>query len=865
MFFPFHARTVLSVVLAAVLLAPAAAADHVVDNASLAPDAISPNTDGVQDFTVIDYTVVASSADVQVLLAPVGGGPAQTLQGFTRQSAGPHSLVYDGLSAVDGSYEVWITGVGTQGEGTEIDTLFLEIDRVPPSFDSWDLSIPSTPVIRNGVTVTLQACVDGADSVYVDLSALDSEFDPAQISESFVPPNCRRFTYTVSLLNTIADRDSLPALVTAWDRAGNSSGGSLPLCLSNSPPTVVSASLLTSSQFLQNGDLIRAEIVFSAPGAITAGANFSNLDSGFNPNNVVSIPRGGLTFEIQYPINNFNTKPDQDYALHLFGTDEGCGVATDSSLVITLDNAGVNSSLIENVFVTPTAFAPGGSGITQVEFHFTVDVDSLTVSISTDALLQNPSALENIPIQTAKPLPRGAYTVIWDGSGGPSRPPERLIEQELQILFRATSIAVGERERNITIPLSVDHTPPQLLDFPTPGSLEFNNGQITVIPLTWDDDGYTINPDFSSIDSNFNPADPIVITPEGGGDYTISYEVSSSNAFPDSVGVPVFVSATDIAGNVSGTLSIVRGCVNNLPPALLSSGLTGNLGPFKGGDRITLETVWSTEPHQSPPIVTADFSAVDDRFDPVSRRATVVDLDDGLFEISYTISQANGIEEGTQLPILVTASDDSTMGCGSTTMVAARVDLDTLPGLQPTLTTPNPVVVTSVATVSGTAVEAIQVQIETPESVVDTFDVDLLDSSFSGQVSLEPGENVFFARSIDTAGNLSMASEQIQIFSAQSTVVSAPPRFGPGDEFFVALLQPADEVTVRIFNLAGVELQRIDAGAGDIYQIAWDGRDHTGNLATSGPCLAVFDVRDSNNGVRERVRKAFVFTRRGSQ
>jgi len=92
-----------------------------------------------------------------------------------------------------------------------------------------------------------------------------------------------------------------------------------------------------------------------------------------------------------------------------------------------------------------------------------------------------------------------------------------------------------------------------------------------------------------------------------------------------------------------------------------------------------------------------------------------------------------------------------------------------------------------------------------------------------------------------------------------------PPRFAPGDEFFVAALDPSARVTVRIFNLDGIEIERLEGQTtGAVHHIPWDGRDQTGNLASSGPCLVLVEIQNAGGVVQERVRKAFVFTRRGA-
>jgi len=852
---------------AILMIGGTAGAAPIFSQAALNPDAISPNGDDVREFTVIQYTVAVDSADVRVLLAAAGGAVTDTLQVFTRQGQGLHSLVFDGTGrsgpVPDGNYEVRVVGVGTLGEGTETATLPLLIDRVAPEILSWDLVSPAGPGLQDGDTVTLQACFgENPDTVRVDLSALDSGFDPGAIGVTILPALCRRYAYTITAGNTVPDGDNLPAVITAIDRAGNRSSGILPLCISNQPPSVTGAELLNATPYLQNGDEIQTQVTFQAPDGVTPGADFSNLDSGFDPNAVTVTSLGNSRYGISYRISDNNTRPDGDYALHLLGRDAGCGVARDSSLTVTLDNAGVNVTLISNLSIDRMAFSPGGDDNTRVKsvnIRFTVLEDSVTVAmVALDALLRNPEKTETIAIlQGFHIYNRGTYTVPWDGSGPPG-PASRLKDQILTIRVRGKS-SDGDRERNLDAPLEVDNTDPILTAFPAPGSLEFRNGKLAVLPVTYDRPGYTVTADFDSVDSGFDPGN-VVVTDEGGGNYRIFYTLRPTNTRPDAADYPVPLSAVDLAGNVSEPVDVIHACLNNTPPQFVSADL--GPGPVSNGSVIQLTTTWESEPTQSDLQVTADFSAVDDTFDPESP-PTAISRGDGVYEISYTIGSGNTLTGGSQLPIYVTASDNPDEGCGSTTVEARRVDLDNTPAPQPTLTASAVTVRGKVVTLSGNAPEAVQVQILRGGSPVDTFLVGE-DSRYSGQAVLLPGQNRFAAKSIDAVGHVSPVSRTVEVFSVEGTTVTVPPRFAPGDEFFVAVLDPASRVTIRIFNLDGIEIQRLEeTTAAAVHRVAWDGRDQTGNLTSSGPCLAVIEITDAGGTVRERVKKAFIFTRRG--
>lgn len=866
---PSAGRSVPAVVLGILALlaggAPGASA-QIFSQASLNPDAISPNGDGIREFTTIQYTVAVDSADVRILLASAGGGAVvDTLQFFTRQGLGVHSLAFDGTarsgSVPDGDYEVRVVGVGALGEGTQTAALPLLIDRVAPQIQSWDLVPPAGPGLQNGEAITLQACFDAdPDTVRVDLSAVDSGFDPAALTETPLTVPCLRYDYTITAGNTVPDGDNLAAVLTAIDRAGNRSTAILPLCISNQPPSVVSSTLLNASPYLQNGDEIQAEIEFQVPDGLTPGADFSNLDSEFDPAGVQVTSLGGQRYEIRYQISDANTRPDGDYLLHLFGEDSGCGVATDTTLTVTLDNAGVNVTLIGGLSINRPAFSPIGNGVPSVNIGFSVLEDSVKVAVvALNAVLKDRSA-QNIIIQGFRVYNRGTYTVPWDGSGGISLPDSLLEEQTLTIQVRGIS-SDGDRTRNLEAPLEVDNIAPILSVYPPPDSLELRNGEVAVLPVTYDRPGYSLFANFSNVDSGFDPTQEVV-TDLGGGKYRIAYPVGITNTRLDGINYQVPLTAVDLAGN-NRTAEVVRACLNNTPPRLISARLLGDQGPFNNGSQIVLETTWQSEAQQSNLVVTADFSALDDKYDPKTHAPTVIPRGGGVYEIDYTVSTGNSIATGSQLPIYAVASDDPSEGCGLTREIALRVDLDNQAAAAPTLTASAATVQGTTVTLIGNAPDAVQVQILRSGTAVDTFAVGS-DNTFSGEAVLLPGQNRFAAKSIDVAGNISPPSKTVEVFSVQGTTVTVPPRFAPGDEIFVAVLNPTSLVAIRIFNLDGVEIRRLeDTGAAAIHRITWDGRDRTGNLVSSGPYLAVIEVQDTSGAVRERVRKAFVFTRRG--
>jgi hypothetical protein len=858
--------------LAAVGAAPVrpAQAGPIFSAASVSPTAISPNGDDVADVAVITYEVAVDSADVRLLLAVPGSAVIDTLQAFTRQGRGTHALPFDGTGKSgpipDGSYEIRLLGVGSGGQGTESVALPVTIDRIPPQITQWTLSSGISSIVRNGDILTMQACVVGGfDSISVDLSAVDSNFDAALVDMDPLPDPCRLFHYTVSSGNTRPDAAQLPVEVQTRDAAGNASSTSFFVCLSNHPPAVSQAATLQNeSAFFQNGDEIQTLVGFTSSYPLTVTGDFSNIDSHFDADSVQVTPENGSLYRVRYRLRDTNTRTDGTYRVHLLAYDPGCGVAADSSLTVTLDNAGVNSSLVENFHADPPAFSPSGNGAKQVGISFNVLEDTLIVSISTTAVYLDPTGTRrdtvSTPIQLSRTLIRGTHTVLWDGSFGLQHPASKLVDQNLTLVLRAASIAL-DRQRSLFTNLEVDNIAPILRAFPLPGTVKARNGEVLNIPLTYDRSGYTLTADLSAVDSNFHPGtSTVVVADSSGGKYGIFYAVSPTNTVLDHANLLVPVTATDRAGNTATVSDLVKVCLDNVPPQFVSATLKGNQGPFRNGDHILIETHWDSEPQQQTLDVTADFSAVDDKYNVVSRPATVSDCGNGCYQISYTLA-SNNVISGSNLPVFVTARDGAGSGCGAATVTAVRVNVDSKSGPAPVFDASSVVVESSPFTLSGRASEADSVEILRSGTVVDTLAVNPTTHRFSGPVDLTPGENVFTAKGFDLAGNLSPASAPMSVFLVHQTLLTVPPAFAPGNEFFVALLDPADAVTVHIFTLEGIEIRRLEKRTpGELFRIPWDGKDDTGLLTSSGPCLVAVDV-EAAGSVRERLHKAFIFRR----
>ena len=857
--------------LAAAWGGPSAAGAAVFSDVHLTFDAISPNGDGVQEFTEIRYTIAVDSADVRILLAAAGGNPIlDTLQVFTRQG-GTRTLPFDGSIASgpldDGTYQIEILGIGTQGEGSESQTLPLTVDRVAPEFTALDLVEPEEPVVQDGMRLVVQACLSGEpESVVADFSALDTEYDPSEVSETPVGQTCRRFSYAIHEDNALADQADLPVVVTARDRAGNTSQQSLAVCLSNSPPRITEASLLNQFTVFQNGDMLLMEVHVQAVNPVTVTGDFSNLDSDFREDRIEVTDLGGNQFRLAYTLASGNVRPDGPYTLHLFARDvDGCGVDEDSTLTVTLDNRGLLPALIDDVRLSVPAVSPAdGNGVNDsLTVSFTVLEDTVLVAVIIQYHRKDdPERWQTFSL-VVQDFPHGPNQVTWDGQF--PDPFDRIGDQMLNVIVRAIS-AAKDRQRSVYLQVELDQTPPQFLSFRPPEPATIHNGDRVDFSVVLDRPQYAIRPDFSALDSNF-PGRSVAVTDSGNGAYGISYVVSETNTTPDGNNKIIPITATDLAGNTATDEGFVRLCLSNQPPRLVSAELMDNPGPFKNGDQIAIRSKWTDGRWETgkPLHVSADFSAVDTEFGSRTDKVTVIEQPRegsiAVFDIAYRISGNNDLEQADGLPIRLTAEDNPDLGCASTTVTALTVDFDSLDPLRPVLHAPPAVVRTPVITLSGEAEESVIVHILREQTVIDTFTVDAA-GRFSGEVELVPGENTFTAEGVDRAGNVSKPSPPVQVFFVEGDLFRAPGRFAPGDEFFVGLHEAAARVTVRVFNLEGVEVARLDGGAGDLFHISWDGRDAGGNLLSSGPYLAVVDV-DRTDGGRERMRQAFFFSRRG--
>jgi hypothetical protein len=143
--------------------------------------------------------------------------------------------------------------------------------------------------------------------------------------------------------------------------------------------------------------------------------------------------------------------------------------------------------------------------------------------------------------------------------------------------------------------------------------------------------------------------------------------------------------------------------------------------------------------------------------------------------------------------------------------------------------------------------------------VIDSlFTAPITTGRFERDVPLRPGRNVFTSTLVDGALNESAPSNAVPVTFDASSGLFIPAPFHPGDAFVLNLARAAAAVELRLYDLAGDFVVRIEERApGQYYQIAWDGRNADGAEARKGPLVVV--VRASYpDGATETMRKIFL-------
>jgi len=844
--------------LLALAAAPAGAAPVFEGTLIVDPAVISPNGDFVQDLATIRYTVAVDSAQVEIRLVPAAGGASvAVIQPLSIRGKGAHQIVYDGAApgggtVPDGAYQVRLFGTGLKAEGNETQLKDLRVDATPPAIVV-QVVTPASGVIRDGQLLLVDACLsEPSTSLTADFLALDSAFDPSGLVVTSLSNNCYRIGYTIHAANTREDASEIALLVSALDAAGNRGQGSTGICLSNTPPQVVTRPSIPAGSIpvFANGDHVAVDVTFFSPYELAVTGNFSALDSQFDPGRVTVEAQGGGKYRLGYVISIGNTAPNGDKFIVVRAADPGCGAVSDS-VKVRLDKEGEEETVVGDVRVEPAIFSPNGDGVTDVAvFRFNALVDSVQVSLTATVNTGSSSTILRITNGTVYRF--GPVEIPWDGTflGSEAQWPN-FPDQEFTVRMRALAgpEPIGQ-ERNLILGMETDRKAPKLVNYTGPSSVK--NGDLVNLHLDYGDDpDLSLSVDFSALDSLYAGGGQVRLLPDGK--YEVTYRMSAGNPFSDRTGVVVPVTAVDPAGNREVS-TLVELCLSNDNPVLVSAKLTGKQNPVKNGDTIQIQARFLG---QAPLQVNADLSNLDTGFKKATDGIGIDTGDGTTFNITYKITNGNGQVDGSY-PIPITARDPD---CGVAVETPITIVLDNAEPERPEFDPIPPVVKEPLLEIGGIALGSTEVEIKINNVSVDTFLVAA--DRFQGTVELALGENRIAALGYDAAGNRSPQSSVASVVLVGENRIDIPARFSPGDAFTVAVLEPVDRIELRLFNLEGTQIQEIvREPAASLNLIVWDGHDDRGELASSGPYIVVADVF-LTRGTTDRLRQAFVFTRVG--
>lgn len=209
-------------------------------------------------------------------------------------------------------------------------------------------------------------------------------------------------------------------------------------------------------------------------------------------------------------------------------------------------------------------------------------------------------------------------SVIWAASVACTACVPDTLDETLVVYVRAHDgmpTADGEGHVNgsstsvpvLTFDVVFDVAPPEHESSSVSGGDDvFETGETVTITTRWDAAGYTIEPDFGQVDSEFDPGD-VVVTEPSDGRYTVTYDLSDANSFVPVIDAPVVVTATDafqrsvsdttlyitvLPATPGGTTSL--GVDRNSFQPLLSESVEISLGSHEGAAAVSIYNMVGT-------------------------------------------------------------------------------------------------------------------------------------------------------------------------------------------------------------------------------------------------------------------------------
>jgi len=275
-------------------------------------------------------------------------------------------------------------------------------------FDPPDSDVPlDEPTLVRIVTPINGADVKGAITVRLEPVGVDER----EVDEVSLEVNGEPIFWDVKLpTELVLDTRDLGVVdfdLTARARAGFERGSHrIRVSPDNAPMRFTEVT--PGSRVVKNGDYINVSVALSSPAAVQLEADFSAIDSAYDPSRVTASPSNG-TYYIIYPLSAGNTKPDGDYLIPIKAT-FGNFQVTYSQLTLSLRNGATNPVTVKGAIYVDDA-------LPQPATNFVGDKPILTLSNTT--ILTGGSSTLNIDFLSA-PAPRDIVGVIFgiEGSNG---------------------------------------------------------------------------------------------------------------------------------------------------------------------------------------------------------------------------------------------------------------------------------------------------------------------------------------------------------------------------------------------------------------------------------------------------------------
>ena len=218
------------------------------------------------------------------------------------------------------------------------------------------------------------------------------------------------------------------------------------------------------------------------------------------------------------------------------------------------------------------------------------------------------------------------YTITYQISSYNTRS-----DSSYTVVLTATDPAGNSATSSVTVKL--DNTPPGFTSSTDSDRSVCKNGDTVSLTCHLDASGYTVEADFSNIDTTYSSGEEQV-TDNGDGTYTITYTIGEANTKTDGT-YSVPVTATDAAGNQAVDADSgfsVELTLDNTPPQFSDSPVVGkfvdsnlnnqidegevnwNTSYFKNGDIIIIQTHLDSSGYATSTSVCANFFPLDDKY-----------------------------------------------------------------------------------------------------------------------------------------------------------------------------------------------------------------------------------------------------------